>query len=67
MTTDLNILEAAAIRTQGQAAAAWRDIQSATFAKGFPAAGMKALLANYEAARAAEMSAINAWKAALAA
>lgn len=60
-----NTFEAAAIRTQAQATAAWKDIQSATFAKDFPAAGMKALLANYEAARADEMEAVNAWKASL--
>lgn len=67
MTTDLNILEAAAVRTQGYAAAAWRDIQMARGTKGFPVEGMKGLLSNYAASRAAEIDAVKAWQDALSA
>lgn len=67
MRSHIEILKSIAVTKQGQAAAAWRDIRGATFVKDFPADGMKGLLANYEAARAAEMDAINAWKAALSA
>ena len=66
MRSQTEILESIAVTTQGQAAAAWRDIQMARGAKDFPASAMKGLLSNYAASRAAEMGALKAWQDAIA-
>lgn len=67
MRSQIEILESIAVTTQGQSAAAWRDIQQARAVTNFPVDAMRGLLSNYAASRAAEMDALKAWQDAIAA